>query len=210
MAITGNLSSWSSRFPDSLVPQIIDLILNTWKSFSTNKTGEVPITQAFFVSLERNQEATRLPFLIDLEIIIPNEDGSKQQGRLDLRFIHGYRRKVYFAVECKRLRINPPSGFKALAGEYVKDGMLRYFNGQYAEGLDKGGMLGYVLDGEIDKALNDVKKAIENRRTSLHMGQEETLRRSSYMSSKQVRETIHQYGPKGHFVIYHIFLPMKQ
>lgn len=207
MATNGNLNRWTATFPASLVPQIIHLILDSWKNFETSQTGEVKITQEFFVILNMNQEASKLPFLIDLEIILPNATGTKQQGRLDLRFIHGYRRNVYFSTECKRLRFKFPSGFKSLANEYVTEGMFRYFNGQYAQDLDKGGMLGYVMDGNIDKAINGVKKAIQIRQRDLNMSPDETLRKSSF-SSRQVKESIHNYGPTGQFAIYHIFLPM--
>ncbi|MCK4818160.1 hypothetical protein KA005_20485, partial [bacterium] len=115
MAIDGNLDKWATRFPTSLVPQIIRLVLNSWNNFSTSQIHEVPITQEFFVVLERNQEFSKLPFLPDLEVILPNENGTEQKGRLDLRFIHGYRRKVYFSIECKRLSVHFPSGFDTLA-----------------------------------------------------------------------------------------------
>jgi hypothetical protein len=206
MAIDGNLDKWTTRFPTSLVPQIIRLVLNSWNNFSTSQIHEVPITQEFFVVLERNQEFSKLPFLPDLEVILPNENGTEQKGRLDLRFIHGYRRKVYFSIECKRLSVHFPSGFDTLASEYVTDGMYRYFNGQYAQELDKGGMLGYVMDGNIDEAIQSVKAAIENRRQHLHMESDDTLRPCSFLSSKQVKETFHNYGPTNQFVIYHIFL----
>ncbi len=206
MATNGNLNRWAATFPASLVPKIIHLVLDSWKTFKTSQTGEVKITQEFFVVLDSNQEASKLPFLIDLEIILPNKTGTEQQGRLDLRFIHGHRRKVYFALECKRLRVNRPSGFKSLSGEYVTKGMFRYFNGQYAEGLDRGGMLGYVMDGQIDVAIDDVSTAIEKRRLDLCMGADETLRRSSCLSSTQVRETRHNYGPSGEFVVHHVFV----
>jgi hypothetical protein len=84
--------------------------------------------------------------------------------------------------------------------------MYRYFNGQYAQGLDKGGMLGYVMDGNIDEAIQNVKVAIENRRHYLYMESDDTLRRCSFLSSKQVKETFHNYGPTNQFVIHHIFL----
>ncbi len=208
MATDGNLNVWASTFPVSLVPQIIRLVLDSWKNFKTSQTGEVIITQEFFVVLDSNQEASKLPFLIDLEIILPNKTGTKQQGRLDLRFIHGYSRKVYFSIECKRLRFNFPSGFDSLANKYVTEGMFRYFNGQYAPGLDKGGMLGYVMDGNVTEAVKDVTKAINNKRSAMYMSPDKTLCNSSILSSRQVKETIHNYGPTGQFAIYHIFLPL--
>jgi hypothetical protein len=132
----------------------------------------------------------------------------KQLGRLDLRFIQGFRRKVYFSIECKRLRINLPKGFNALSKEYVIEGMYRYFNGQYAQELDKGGMLGYVMDGNCNEAIKDVQKAIEKQRLDLYMQDNETLKDSTCIISRQVKETLHKYGPNEKFTIYHLFLPM--
>ncbi|MFC1782704.1 hypothetical protein ACFL02_03845 [Planctomycetota bacterium] len=129
-------------------------------------------------------------------------------GRIDLMFLRGCDEDIYFSFECKRLRVNFPSGFKSLAAEYVREGMCRYFNGKYARGLDKGGMLGHVMDGEVNEAIRDVQKVIEKHRTSLHMESNDKLRPSSCISSKKVKETLHNYGPEGHFVIYHIFLPL--
>jgi hypothetical protein len=208
MATNGNLSRWANNFPASLVPQIIHLVLESWNNFKTRHTHEVPITQEFFVLLDKNHEFLKLPFLVDLEVVLPHSDGTWQLGRLDLRFIYGFRRKVYFSIECKRLRVNFPSGFNPLAKEYVVDGMYRYFNGQYAQELDKGGMLGYVMDGNCDEAVKDVQKSIENRRMDLYTQGNETLKNSACVNSKQVKETFHRYGPNGNFIIYHIFLPM--
>jgi len=208
MAITGDLSRWANRFPDTLVPRILRLLLDSWANFNTVQTHEVPITQGFFVVLEKNQEFSRLPFLIDLEVVLLNEDGTGQRGRMDIRFIHGYRRRVYFSIECKRLRVTRPAGFHSLAREYVTEGMSRYFTGQYAADLDKAGMLGYVMDGNVSKAIYNVRQAIEKRRSDLCMSDDETLRCSSSISSPQVKESYHCYGPDNRFIIYHVFLPL--
>lgn len=207
MAVTGNLDRWATQFPDSLVPEIIRLVLSSWTEFSTNETWEVLITQEFFVVLRRNQEFSKLPFLIDLEITLLNQSGTGQQGRLDLRFIAGHLGSVYYSIECKRLRVNFDSGFNTLANEYVTAGMFRYFNGQYATDLDKGGMLGYVMDGDVEAAIDDVRQAIESRRGELNMSANETLHQPTIFP-EQVKETIHNYGPSGQFTTYHIFLPI--
>ena len=210
MSTIGELDRWALLFPDTLIPRVIHLLLDSWKEFKTDNVLEVPITQAFFVVLERNQEFSKLPFLVDLEVLLPNEDGTEQQGRLDLRIIHGFRRKVYFSIECKLLRVERPSGrFESLADKYVTEGMYRYFNGQYASGLDKGGMLGYVMDGQVKKAIGDVTNAIHAQRKKLYMDDQQTLRPSHVMPSDQIKETEHNYGPQGTFVVYHIFLPYR-
>lgn len=209
MVVDDNLDVWASRFPTTLIPQVLQLILDSWKPFRTIQTDEVKITQEFHIVLNRNQKLSKLPFIIDPEIILLSKNGIEQIGRLDLRIIHGRIREVYFSFECKRLRWKFPGGrFDSLAGVYVTDGMYRYFNGQYTQDLDKGGMLGYVMDGEVSKSIEDVRKAIENRRSDLYMEQNGTLCNCSILSSGQVKETFHKYGPNEKFTIYHIFLPM--
>lgn len=210
MVIDDNLDVWATRFPATLVPQILQLILDSWKTFRTEQTDEVKITQEFYVVLNRNQKLSKLPFIIDPEIILLNKNGIEQIGRLDLRIIHGHIREVYFSFECKRLRWRFPAGrFDSLANEYVTDGMYRYFNGQYAKDLDKGGMLGYVMDGDVNKAVEDIRKAIEKHKQDLRMKQSVALCNSSTLSSGQIKETIHDQDPKNKFLIYHIFLPVK-
>jgi hypothetical protein len=147
-----------------------------------------------------------LPFLIDIEIVLPNEDGTLQVGRLDIRFIYGYLSKVYFALECKRLRVEQPSGFTCLAGEYVTEGVLRYVSGQYAAGQDKGGMLGYVMDGQVDLAIIDVTTAIEKRRSDLGMDPDETLGPSKCVDSPHVKESWHKCGCQQRFIVHHVFV----
>lgn len=206
MATDGDRDRWALVFPASLVPQVIQLVLDSWAGFKTSERYEVEITRRFCARLRANQEALKLPFLIDIEAILLNEDGSVQEGRLDIRFINGYLCKVYFALECKRLRVKQPSGFTSLAVEYVKEGMARYVSGQYAGGQDVGGMLGYVMDGQVDSAIGDVRTAIEKRRDDLRMGQNDTLRSSSCIDSPHVRESWHRCGRQQRFVVHHIFV----
>jgi len=209
VAVEGNLDLFSAQFPASLVPRVMQLVLDSWAEFKTSQTEETQITLEFFVLLNQNQEFSRLPFLIDPEIILPTGIGTEQIGRLDLRFTHGQLRKVYFSIECKRLRVTFPSGkFESLAGEYVAEGMCRYFNGQYARGLDKGGMLAYVMDGDIANAIENIRTAVESRRTHLNMDTNSTICACSVLSHDYIKETSHNYGPKDRFKIFHIFLPM--
>lgn len=208
MAIAGDLNRWSNQFPDSLVPRVLRLILESWDKFRTTQRYEVPITREFLLLLERNHELSRLPFLIDREILLTEEGGQGELARIDLRFTHGYRHEVYFSLECKRLRVQSSQGRDSLAGKYVKDGMFRYFNGKYAQGLNKGGMVGYVMDGDVAKAIDDVRQAIESQREVLCMGPGDALCECSLLSSTRVRESSHRYGDQRRFMLYHLFMPM--
>ena len=206
MVIPDNIRPWISQFPQDQIPKLLSLVLESWKTFRIpNNRLEVPITKKFCAYLRARKDRSIHFFRIDWEFHVLN-DLAKETGRIDLAFSHGYEENVYFSLECKRLRVNPTSGFKSLAGDYVKDGMLRYFNGQYATGLDKGGMLGYVMDGKVDAAIKDVTKAIETHRTSLLMGENETLKPSTSLRSSRVKETYHDYGPKCEFIVYHVFV----
>ena len=213
MSISGNPSiEWEQFSPDD-VCKIIELILDSNKSFKvphkkTSSKLEDHITNRFCAHLRNNKNRSTHFFCIEPQSDILDDVG-ELIGRIDLKFMSGNEEEVYFSFECKVLRVTRPSGqISASYSEYVKEGMYRYFNGQYAQGLEKGGMLGYVMDGNIDKALNGVKKAIEKRRVNLHMQKNETLKASSFLASKHVKETLHEYGPNKKFTIHHIFLPM--
>jgi hypothetical protein len=206
MATNGDRTKFAARFPDVLVPRILKLVLESWKTFELpGNRREVPITKKFCVHLRSRKDRSGDFFRIDCEVTLLDSVG-EDTGRIDLMFSRGYDENVYFSLECKRLRVNQLSGFRSLAGEYVSEGMLRYFNGQYATGLDKGGMLGYVMDGDIEGAIADVGRAIENRRAELYMSEDEILRGSSCVSSRQVRETCHMYGDRGVFIVHHVFV----
>jgi hypothetical protein len=207
MATSGSPELWASQFPREQLPTLVSLVIDSWRTFKLQSDFlEVPITRRFCAHLRQNKDRSSHFFRIEYESHELNTEG-RETGRIDLKFSHGFDEKVYFSFECKRLRINQPSGFKSLASDYVIDGMCRYFNGQYAEGLDKSGMLGYVLDGDINNAVQDVKKNIENRRKELCMDECETLCSCEIKPSTQVKKTSHRYGPKGDFFLYHIFLP---
>ena len=198
---------WASQFPDDQVPGIISLILNSWKTFTLPlDRGEVPMTRAFCAHLCNNQNRSCHLFRIDWESYVLDTEG-EVLGRLDIRFTQGLDTAVYLAVECKLLRVSSGGKLANLATEYVEKGMYRYFNGQYATGLNKGGMLGYVMDGEITEAQKHVTSAIEDRRTQLKMSARKSLGPSSlFPGNSDVKETQHKFGPDGTIVIHHIFL----
>lgn len=213
MAVAGLTNNTWLQFPDSLVPKIIKLVLDSNDTFvlppnPSNTKQEDHITKKFCAHLRTHKNRSKFPFMINHQWDVLDDDGNVV-GRIDLVFNQGYDEKVYYSFECKVLRVNRSSGkFAALYSQYVTEGIYRYFNGQYAQGLNKGGMLGYVMDSDVDKAVIGVRNAIENRRTELHMAPKDTLGPSSESNSKLVKETVHKFGPGNRFLIYHIFLPM--
>jgi hypothetical protein len=207
MAVAGNIDLWADQFPQDQIRQIFRLILHSWDTFKVpSDRREVPITQKLCAHLRNSRDRSTHFFRVDCEAYVLDDEG-ELSGRIDLRFSQGLDEHVYFSLECKRLRVRFKSRFGSLANEYVTQGMLRYFTGQYAEGLDKGGMLGYVMDNDVPAAIEDVAKCIEKNRASLCMAPNDTLRASS-LSKSQAGESIHKHGPQNRFVIYHLFVPV--
>jgi len=210
MITCGNRHAWDDLFPDRLVPDIIGLVLSSWQSFEQPNANdlEVPITRRFYVHLSHEKGLKRrLPFSIHCEASEIDSSSCREIGRIDLRLIAGHREDVYFAFECKRLNVLSKNGTRrSLAGEYVDEGMMRFVSGKYGRNLDKGGMLGYVMDGKTQDAITAVSKAIGRRAQRLCMVKVGGLSVSAVRSADhRVKETRHLVQGKL-FIMHHLFL----
>jgi len=208
MSVRGDASQWSDILPDDLVPEIIGLVLNGWRAFE--KPGrddlEVPITKRFCCCLRRQKNRSRLPFRIEYESVELDVESEEQSGRIDLKFCHGYREDVYFAFECKRLNVVDRKGKRRpLAGEYVQEGMMRFVGGKYSQGLDKGGMLGYVMDGDVPAAIDAVGRNISRRGSDLSITNGGFKRSSVRPRDARVKETHHSLTHR-RLVLHHLFV----
>ena len=83
------------------------------------------------------------------------------KGYIDIALIIDNDRDMYVAYECKRLNVTHKGKRSSLATPYVKEGVYRYINQQYSRTLPMAGMLGYVMDGEVQYALDKVHAAIK-------------------------------------------------
>lgn len=209
MPIQGNPGLWSDLFPDHLVPEILELVASSWKNFKRPAPLdlEVPVTRRFVEDLRRNKNLLALPFTIWPESSEADPVSGKETGRIDIRFLHGYRETVYFAFECKRLRIPYESKVKPNTGEYIgSDGMMRFIEGKYAGGLNSGGMIGFVMDGNIKLAVNSIANAMEKNRDLLCLSTNTKMAPCPLVSNIQtVQETSHSLKPHT-FMLYHVFL----
>jgi hypothetical protein len=209
MAVIGNPNLWANTFPDDLIPKILDLVVSAWKTFikPAHDENEVNITSKFRSSLINLKDFRQLPVTIQREIPEDDLQTGKERGRIDLRFTHGYREDIYFAFECKRLnKIDSKNKINSLAPEYVKEGMMRFVIGKYASSVDKGGMIGYVMNGNTDTAIRAVNRNINNNKESLKISNPNALCSSSLRpDSLEIKETKHELDNRN-FMIYHIFL----
>ena len=209
MAIIGDASQWADLFPDNLIPDILGLVITTWQRFKKPHRNdfEVPITRRFREELVMEKDHRYLPFSIWPESSETDPKTGKEIGRIDIRFLHGYKENVYFAFECKRLRVPYKSGIRSNASEYVGvGGMMCFITGKYSRGLFSGGMIGYVMDSDVRAAIQSIKKAIDRSYTMLCLIRNTGLSSCSIMSNEKIiKETRHNL-PNRRFTIYHVFL----
>lgn len=211
MAIEGNAKGFEDFFPENLIPKIIQLVLDCWAKIATPLPSdrEEKITRRLCAKIRNEKRHTEdLPFRADVESSEMTPDTGEEIGRVDLRFSHGYNEDVYFAFECKRLRYpDKQGGVIPNTGEYTgTNGMMRFISGKYAKGLRAGGMLGYVMDGNLQNAVNDIEKQIKKKAPVLKI--KGGLSASSlFPSKKNARETQHNLTGRD-FEIHHVFLTL--
>lgn len=208
----GLIDPWSDTFPDQLVPEIVDMVISMWEAFTARLSGSLTgnredhITQHFRVFLIQHKNARRLPVSIDRESIEDDLSTGKQKGRIDLRLRHGHLESVYFAFECKRLNVIKGGRRESLSNDYVKAGMMRFITSKYAATLFQGGMIGYVMDGDVPFAVKAVDSSIGSNCNDLRMTEPCGLGDSTLSpTDDKIKETLHHLGDRD-FTLHHIFL----
>jgi hypothetical protein len=103
--------------------------------------------------------------------------------------------------------ISEKGKMSSLATEYVESGMMRFIgvNAQYARTLHQGGMIAYVMDGNVKKAMGAINKKIKECQIKLQMTSHSSLNFSSSVKNDLFKETLHQF-PDRSFTIHHVFL----
>ncbi|MCU7940759.1 MAG: hypothetical protein KZQ64_04735 [gamma proteobacterium symbiont of Bathyaustriella thionipta] len=99
------------------------------------------------------------------------------KGILDMALFLGQDHERYIAYECKRLNIVTDKGKRiaSLAGPYVEEGVVRYATAKYSEKLPYGCMMGYVMDGDIDFSLKQLKSSITKRKKLINLKSNVTI-----------------------------------
>lgn len=123
-------------------------------------SDEVIITKR----LRRSLNTFNTDFIVNVET---SNDNDAIEGRTDLKLqASGW--KKYFVFECKKL-----DGGSGLSRKYIKKGLVRFCNGKYGVDFDGstiirertpnfGGMIGYVVKGEISTIVNDIRKRVQS------------------------------------------------
>ena len=201
---TGSSKSfYTALLPRGFSGKVMNLIVSSWSDFNipASITTENQIT-ALFRNKMLNDDDRRNVSFITLEDPIVDEKGN-QVGRNDLRFYPMFddKQRKFFVAECKCLHTkNGP-----LISEYVKEGMMRFIDGRYSDGLNCGCMIGYVIDGNTEKAFISLKKKISEDKITLKMKQDLACPSRTVSHYKFSADTAH-LREKKYFDIHHTLL----
>ena len=210
MNVIGVPNAWINLI-DTMVPDILKLVTTTWEALPppASDAYEDPITELLCLALKQNRDLSELPFRIDIQLVELEPEADQKQGRMDIAFSPLIPREdIYFCLECKRLNVIKDGTLRKYASQYVTHGMVRFITGQYSKLVKHGGMLGYVLDGKVDNAIDDVSSVIHKSRDSLGMLKTAIVEQSSIIpTDNRIKETRHKRPHNGQeFKIHHIFV----
>jgi hypothetical protein len=194
-----------------MVPTILNLVITSWDEMPppTPEQKEDDITIALCRALKQNRNARELMFQIDTQVVELDPAPGEDLGRLDISFRPLVPREdVYFCLEGKRLNALKNGKTRSYASEYVKLGMVRFITGQYSKAVRHGGMIAYVLDGNITHAMTNVRNNIRKQHVALCMTPPGAFLRSTALHGEtRARETHHNRAHEtGLFHIHHIFV----
>jgi hypothetical protein len=210
MSIVGAPSEWVGLI-DSMVPEILRLVVDTWENLPEPALDEREddITVALCRALKKNRTARSMMFQIDTQVVELDPMPGQDLGRLDIAFRPLVPREdIYFCLESKRLNVVKDRETRAYASEYVTHGMMRFVVGKYAKAVRHGGMLGYVLDGDLARAIANVAANIQNHHVALCMSSPFGFLPSTVLNNDaRARETHHKrLHETSTFCIHHLFM----
>lgn len=210
MIPVGSPVDWANLL-DAQVPVILDLVVDTWPKIAAPAAneGEDSITNRLCAALQSHPNREHYLFHICPQSVILEPTAGKTIGRMDIAFKPFVPSdKIYFCLECKRLNAMVNGGRRAGYVEYVRFGMLRFVTGQYASSVRHGGMLAYVLNGNVDDAMAGVEVNIRAQHHELGIDPPGALQPSSLRpKDKSARETNHRRTePLPSVIIHHLFV----
>jgi hypothetical protein len=211
MNLVGTPSEWIDLI-DTLVPDILELVVATWADMPPLPLDvhENPTTETLCRLLRQNRNSSDLPFQIQVQMVELDPAAGQDQGRMDIAFCPLVpRENVYFSLECKRLNVVSGGQFRSCATEYVIHGLLRFVKGQYAAVVRHGGMLAYVLDGNVYQAIDSVAAAVSKHHPNLGMTPPGQMNQSSIRPQDDwIKETHHVRDANPQPInVQHIFVP---
>lgn len=209
--IAGDPTDWDNFFQQNLIPAVLSLVISTWDRME--KLGQMAheneVSIKLYAALITGKDRNRQAFLIRYEDVEVDTDLAKETGRKDIVFFPPANDEdIYFCLETKRLNALVSGVRRSLADEYVKEGMQRFVDGKYSRLVRHRGMLGYVLDGRVARAVKNVEANIRKHARELGMALPGGFLPSSVRPDDlSAKETHHRRGYEtALFCIHHLFM----
>lgn len=207
----GEPSDWEDFFQQNLIPSVLSLVIATWGQMQMPGPSDLEdaISVKLYSALIKAKDRNAHAFLISYQDVEVDTDLEKVTGRKDIVFFPSlHEQEIYLCLEAKRLNAVISGVNRSLADEYVKEGMQRFVDGKYARFVRHGAMLAYVLDGNIDRALRNIKSNIRKRILELRMDKNGGLTASKILPNDcRTKETSHHRAHEQEvFRIHHLFV----
>ena len=210
MSVYGNAAHWHDLL-DSLVPDIVELILAAWQTMPhiPPDSKEDPVSLELCRQLRAQRALSELPLTVHTQTVELNDDAEVDDGRIDLTF-HPLvpSEKIYFALECKRVNVLQWNGeVRRYFAEYVTHGLTRFVTRQYSRAVRHGGMLAFVLDGDVKTAIDGVLRMVIAKTNEISLCDVEIGPSRFAPKNELMRETIHSRSVEaGNVLVQHFFL----
>lgn len=210
MTHVGSPEEWVDLIETQL-PDIIDLVIETWEGMPPPAANERedPLSESLCRALRSSRNRCDLPFRIDTQLVELDPAAGQDQGRMDIVFSPPVPREdIYFCLECKRVNVRGGDGVRPYFAEYVRFGMLRFVRGQYANSVRNGGMLAFVLNGDVASAIAGVEENVRQLQGDLGMDVPGAFLISAIRPADvRLRETRHRRDNRPDpFIIHHLFM----
>lgn len=200
-------------FPDGWEGEVLQFVSNVWNDLTLPKAArlEPRITKLLTGAIIARYEREERDWFCVPESPDWNEEG-KEISRTDIRVYPPGRKRRHVSLILEGKRLNTPA---SRAAEYVGAGGMMCFIPtsripvKYAAGLPCGGMLGYVLDGNIRRAHSAVCKAVKSRRGPLSLTTDGEFRSLRLANSHEFHGITKHRLPDRLFLIYHLLLPVR-
>lgn len=205
-----SISPAVALFPVDEIPIILQRVIYHSQKLKKidDKDREDSLSDRLFKMLRRDKMFRGAPYTPIREHQIFDDDCKEgHSGRIDINFVCPPGDQTYFAIESKRLHVDFASGWQSLVGEYVTgdQGMMCFISGKYSQSQEVAAMLGFVFDGEVDKARININEAIIKNKSLLKLAHPGKLLPSSVVNGRLVDETLHNLRPR-QFTIYHMLI----
>ena len=181
--VRGDKRAWISGFRtyDQRFLQSVMQVWHTAIAILPDDSCEKAITAALVLGLRSDPKTRALFHYYDYEFVPLALTEGRVVGlraQIDLAVIIDQECSIYVAYECKKLNVRRADGARrSQSGDYVGvpnrrsrspiNGMMRFVTERYAKDLPVGGMLGYVMDGDLRWAYTRVKAKMRSCKSAL-------------------------------------------